>query len=606
MNNFNPNKKYEAFKIPDRPEYTEERSVPSSGQMQSGNSQSKYGQLQRAQAKQEDIFYEIEYDSCPMPGVGRFVRKSQKVEEPVRDEIRELFHRMRDIAHDYRPIFYASSKFYDIRVQKEASKVFYKQGIFMKDFTDTYDKVVIYASYYPNYQMMGYEQLRTYFTWRTQVKQGEVQAIFMSYVYLYIYELICNIGVEDVQAGFDQLLAFWRDYREFDASLDKYVLKWLKDYYIYYDLPDSFSEFLERYDLTEFYPAYCLQTEQMEDSFPRYCDISKYDIRKSKFYTEDREVLIKECFELVFDRLTKVFADHDISLEEIIFQPTKGITAWIPFQGALFYDWKNQRNRKVVLSEKEVYVCSGNRWTCSSMIITDAGKRLMGYVMKQMEVVLRQLTKYKFKLSADSSMLNEEVLKLLSEKGISLEHLITETVTAYYREVTKTVVKVDPGMLARIREEAFMTQEKLTVPEEDMWSFGLWQAEEEEKRAEVLSPKRSVKVVMQEHFEEAVDEYQQQSLDGLLLGDKLLSDLEEPWQELHSALTETELQALAILCTESGDIRGFADEHGMMLEVLMDGINEKTMDCVGDSLTDDEFIIYEDYIAEVRKMVEGI
>lgn len=606
MNNFNPDKKYEAFKIPDRSEYTEERSMSFSGQMQPGNSRSKYGQLQRAQANQEDVFYEIEYDSCPMPGVGRFVLKSQKVEQPKQDEIRNLFYRMRDIAHDYRPVFYASSKFYDIRVQKEASKVFYKQGIFMKDFTDAYDKVVIYASYYPNYQMMGYEQLRTYFTWRTQVRQGEIQAIFLSYAYLYIYELICNIGVDDAQSGLERLLFFWREYREFDAALDKYVLKWLKDYYIYYDMPGSFPEFLERYELTEFYPSYSLDKNSNENSFERYCDISKYDIRKSKFYTEDRVVLITECFEQVFERLKLLLAEQGISLEEIIFQPTKGMTAWLPFQGALFYDWKNQRNRKVVLSEKEVYICNDNHWTCSSMITTDAGKRLIGYVMKQMEVVLRRLTKYKFKLSADSSMVSSEVLKVLVEKGISLERVITEAVTAYYRETTKTVVKVDSGMLARIREEAFMTQEKLTVPEEDTWSFALGQAEKDEKCAEVQPPESSMKVVRQEHFEKAVDEYQQQTPDGLLLGDKLLSGLAGPWQELHSALTETELQALAILCTDSGDIRQFADEHSMMLEVLMDGINEKAMDTVGDSLTDDELVIYEDYIEEVRKMVEGL
>ena len=29
----------------------------------------------------EDVFYEIEYDACPMPGVGKFVPKSRKVEK---------------------------------------------------------------------------------------------------------------------------------------------------------------------------------------------------------------------------------------------------------------------------------------------------------------------------------------------------------------------------------------------------------------------------------------------------------------------------------------------------------------------------------------------
>ena len=40
-----------------------------------------------------------------------------------------------------------------------------------------------------------------------------------------------------------------------------------------------------------------------------------------------------------------------------------------------------------------------------------------------------------------------------------------------------------------------------------------------------------------------------------------------------------------------------------MLEVLMDGINEKAMDTIGDSLVDEEFTIYEDYLEEVKYLM---
>ena len=42
----------------------------------------------------------------------------------------------------------------------------------------------------------------------------------------------------------------------------------------------------------------------------------------------------------------------------------------------------------------------------------------------------------------------------------------------------------------------------------------------------------------------------------------------------------------------------------MMLEVLVDGINEKAMDAIGDSLIDDEFVLYEDYINQVKELVK--
>ena len=41
-----------------------------------------------------------------------------------------------------------------------------------------------------------------------------------------------------------------------------------------------------------------------------------------------------------------------------------------------------------------------------------------------------------------------------------------------------------------------------------------------------------------------------------------------------------------------------------MLEVLAEGINEKAADVVGDGILDNEFAFYEDYLEEVRKMLD--
>jgi hypothetical protein len=66
------------------------------------------------------------------------------------------------------------------------------------------------------------------------------------------------------------------------------------------------------------------------------------------------------------------------------------------------------------------------------------------------------------------------------------------------------------------------------------------------------------------------------------------------------------LKALTLALEGEGNLKPFADSHGIMLEVLMDGINEKAMDFVGDSLLDDEFVIYDDYTDQVKGMVESI
>ena len=56
----------------------------------------------------------------------------------------------------------------------------------------------------------------------------------------------------------------------------------------------------------------------------------------------------------------------------------------------------------------------------------------------------------------------------LRKDGISLEETVTAAVEEFYREATKTVVKVDNASLEKIRQEALATQERLIVPEEPL------------------------------------------------------------------------------------------------------------------------------------------
>ena len=518
----------------------------------------------------DDMYYEIEYDSSPFPGAGKFVLKSQKVEQKEKDPVRERFDKMRDIARQYRPSAYGSNRFYDMHIRWETARIFYKQGVFMQDFTDSFEEKEEFSSYFPNYQMMNYKQLRTYFTWRTGVRQGVVEKTSLSYAYLYLYELITNIGVADPMEGLELLMWFWQEYRELDASLDNHVPNWIKDYHIYYDLPHTFQDFVEGVGLQAFYP----ELNAKEDRFLLLCGISKYDIRRSAFFTEETEGMIRDCINLIFERLLSVLAKNGVSLEETIFQPMKHLATWQPFKDSLFFPWNSQPDRTVMISAKEIYVCQRNSWGFTGVITTERGKKLFSYVFKQTEAVLRRLTGYKHKLRADADAVTHEAVQILENEGSSLEKLVTDTVTKVYREATKTVVKVDAGNLQKIREEAYITQEKLTVPEEEEWTFVPVKAEE---------------TVMQKA------EMQSMPAENVSSG---------PWAELKAALSLVEAEALALLCNGSSGLKAFADSRGIMLEVLADGINEKAMDAIGDGLMDEEFVLYEDYIEEVRKLVE--
>lgn len=716
---------------------------------------------------EEAPYFEIEYDADPVQdgemiqvsGAVPVSRASVEVEKRTREEkeawnpakppvgqqpvpeqigrreedpVRELFNRMRDIAREDRYYSFRSSNFYDQRMQRENAKIFYRQGMFMKDFEDAYAKTVPYSSYFPSYQMMGYDQLRTFFTWRTQIRQAKVEHISLSYAYLYIYELLNNIGVDSPEEGLGQLLFFWEAFRVYDKSVDKYVPKWLKDYHIYYELPQSFPDFVEENGLEAYYPGM-----KDEEGFDAYCSISKYDIRKSSFYGEGREDMVKRCFSFTLERLREALEKGGFTFESCLYQPARNMSVWTPFKGALFYPSVRQRDRKVVLSRKEVYVCSHNEWTCSAMITADSGKRLLGYVMKQMEAVLRKVTKFKYKLSANPDMLSPVMADELKKAGICLETVITDVVKAFYKEETKTVVRVNPGALEKIRQEAYAIQEKLTVPEEGSlasgqmtWGDGVLCSEQTGAKEGILRSGQTrsgegilplgqtgveegslfsgatgseavygayeknhahkslaeagdvpdAKDALKNREESAEGEsvlkkdliadqddislqnkvrerkrFQQQDMrktigqdtmppesdtTPLKIQDKMLPQIpdmihaelpdemrtelpylsqdtliqaaeytekdteNDEWKALGETLTETERQALRIILNDKTNLKQFADEQGIMLEVLAESINEKASDMVGDGLLDNDFEVYEDYLEDVSKMLD--
>jgi len=550
MDNTGGNKKYEPSKIPLRP----------SAQEKEGSQLCQQVKTEVPAPLSDGMYYEIEYETSPFPGVGKFVQKSQTIKAPEKDEIRDLFGQMRDLARMHRST-YDFSRFFDGRPQLGNEAIFYEQGMFMKDFTDDYAGNAPFSQYFPTYQMMGYEQLRTYFTWRTAVRKGAVSDISLSYAFLYIYELLGNIGVDSREDGLDKLMAFWQAFRVYNRTIDKYVLRWLKDYHIYYDLPQPFPEFAEKNNLTGYYPP----MTGNDDSFDLFCAISKYDIRKSAFFTDDRAKLIRDCFSFVIDQLKQICLDKGIPFEDSIFQPTKRLSVWMPFQNALFYEWVKQPDRRVVLSENEIYLCSQNRWTFSTVITAESGRQLIGYVMKQMESALRKMTDYKGKLSANIATVTHPLVGKLRENGCSLEVIINQTVLVFYREATKTVVTVDLGALSIIRREALATQEKLIV------------AESEEPM--IVLPQ-----------------------DKPPLEDRTIF-LSDGWENLKSVLTETERGALSVVLYGEREIKAFADDCGIMLEVLVDGINEKAMDHIGDSLLDEDFALYDDYQEQVKELI---
>lgn len=617
--------RYEPYKIP-------ARSLPLDDDSDSASSDYNASGKRNSSISFDQFFAEIDinddrnstYKSAPIP----------QADYPVTDERRQLFKAMREIAWNNHSTNIYNLKFYNKQTQHENSRVFYKQAVFMKDYEDDYDEMHPFSAYYPYYQLMTYEQLRTYFTWRSKVRRGIVEETSISYAFVYVYELLNNVGVADPIDGLNKLISFRKAILSYDSPIDKYLIRWIKDYLIYYQLTDSLIDFLYEHNLDGYYPEIIDHNKEWYTDFDALCELSKYNIKKSAFYNTE-STLIAECFDFVIRRINGVFADNDIVLYNLLFQLSAKKTVWTPFKGALFYQNKKLPYKKIVLSDNEVYICNQNIWYQTVIVPTDRAKQLLGYIFKQLEVVLRKLIGYKYKLFADINSVDEELLHILRSNGVSLEKLITDAVVEFHREKNKTVVSVDLSNLNRIRLEAQFTQEKLIVPENEahippapVSNISVAATPADASATDKLTGVKQLSLSDFLHLDDTAIPIQEAATPGISSAPEAPSTHETPpatitpaasaissgssfsdgWTSLRQALNEVELSALSAVLQGSKDVKQLADKHGIMMEVLADSINEKAFDHIGDSILelDNTFIIYDEYLENVKAMVIDI
>ncbi|MDR2360629.1 MAG: TerB N-terminal domain-containing protein [Oscillospiraceae bacterium] len=453
------------------------------------------------------------------------------------------------------------------------AKVFYRQAVFMKDFEDDYTETEAVTSYfrsYNGYLGMEYRQLRAYFTWRTKVRRGDIAAAPIQFAFLYIFEIINNIGVNSTQEGADTLTEFWKRFRalnKVNETLDSSVFRYLKDYYIYYLPERSFRDFAKKRGIMQYYPEIFAYGSGEEDSFELFAGFSRYKIRRSAFYSDQTLPIISKCFYFLLTRLRGSFAERQQSFEDFVFyvQPRK--ISWTPFQTALFYPTEPHRDVDVIISEHEAYFCRNNLWKCRAAFFADYGYSLIGYIMKAMESELRKILKFKYKISPREAAIDPELRRKIAEIGISLPGLIKQSVAEFYALYTRTEVRINRENLARIRKEALDTQDKLIVPDD----------------APVAAVPHSVTPA------------------AVTSAPK--SDI---WIQLRETLTRTEIDALSVIL-RGGDLVSFAAELNVMPEVLIDGINQKAADNIGDTIIefDGKASIYEDYTQKLTEAVRG-
>jgi TerB N-terminal domain/TerB-C domain len=90
-------------------------------------------------------------------------------------------------------------------------------------------RFVAFQHYWATYTDMAPGQLKFYFKWRGAARRGEVIRTDLSYIFVHVYELLHVIGAADATDAAQQMERLWTAYRATFPQLDTYIVQWTAD-----------------------------------------------------------------------------------------------------------------------------------------------------------------------------------------------------------------------------------------------------------------------------------------------------------------------------------------------------------------------------------------
>ncbi len=149
---------------------------------------------------------------------------------------------------------------------------------------------VSFYSYMPQYSQMSREQKNYYFYLRSEIRKGNYSLkADVSYLYLYVYEILNLPEKIPAKEGIALLCELWRCYRKQIPAIDRYFSVWVQDYCIVHHLDaptalleDFIYDIIDATSFKEFYLGSIYSKNAGEITALLSC-LSDYDWRTGRY-----------------------------------------------------------------------------------------------------------------------------------------------------------------------------------------------------------------------------------------------------------------------------------------------------------------------------------
>lgn len=507
------------------------------------------------------------------------------------------------------------------------AELFYRQGLLMADFEDDCPYNGTFKSYFPTYNAMSDRQLRGYFTWRAQVRRGNIEETSTSFAFLYLYELICGIGVDDPLDGFDKIKAFWDAYRAFEPGIDRFARVWLQDYAVFHGLDPKLlhdsktvafdNALIElRRAVRDLVPASAPSAQApkrrktSEPTLPlppdEACEerlmaainaLSTYNLNNSRLdRSHHRDLRHVAC--AVYVRMARYYDTHrKTGIVASLFGEETAMP-YTMFASAVFFAPERHEDCEYRLDPIHIYRCQNGFWECMRIHGSRQKSSKLGEMMRACDQRLR------LALDPAHPLKEEKVPKYLAK-------IIDDEIVAWLSwDAAHQPVKIDIDLsqLGHIRSAAAQTREALLIDEEreddaleDAEAAGPGKPEARPMTEAIVEPVAAP--MEQDEADEPTIPTEQFGIVAPLLAPAPTPATAAP-ADITSALAPAAEDYLRALLEQNAAQAASAVEKSEQSEdMLVDSINETLFDLVGDTVI--EFgaagpQIIEDYEADVR------
>ena len=507
------------------------------------------------------------------------------------------------------------------------AELFYRQGQLMADFEDDCPYNGTFKSYFPTYNAMSDRQLRGYFTWRARVRRGTVEETSTSFAFLYLYELICGIGVDDPLDGFNKIKAFWDAYRAFEPGIDRFARVWLQDYAVFHRLDpkllrDSKTVMFDNAlielrraarDLVPA-PAPSGQTPKRrktsEPTLPLPPDevreerlmtainaLSTYNLSNSRLdRSHHRDLRHVAC--AVYVRMARYYDTHrKTGIVASLFGEETAMP-YTMFASAVFFAPERHEDCEYRLDPIHIYRCQNGFWECMRIHGSRQKSSKLGEMMRACDQRLR------LALDPAHPLKEEKVPKYLAK-------IIDDEIVAWLSwDAAHQPVKIDIDLsqLGHIRSAAAQTREALLIDEEredgaPVEAEATLIEQPSTESAPDMTAEPGEMTIQQDEPDEPTVSTEEFGVVAPLLAPTPVFAAAAPADATNELAPAADAYLRALLEQNTAQTALAVAQSGKSEDMLVDTINEALFDLVGDTVI--EFgaagpQIIQDYEADVR------